>query len=238
MKKPENFIDFCESLALPYAQAKQYFNEVIIKIDIYNDSAYFYDYFGDLESKKQDTVYNNLVRLYDVTKESCEVSMKAFKQRTDSLYGQKSEIINRLNKDDDFLKEMDVFMKKVTKIMNDYNAEYYKSYKLSILNQLLNTADNYRRKKESVDILTCEEKCKNSKSNQDTLDSKLKTIKYIIPIFSTMLSIFICLIILYIYSKIGKTMFVQLFEDHIIVLVVFPMITSIVYHFYNKYKKI
>ncbi len=237
MKKPENFIDFCESLALPYSQAKQYFNDVIIKIDIYNDSAYFYDYFGNLESKKQDTVYNNLVRLYDVTKESCEASMKTFKQQTDSLYGQKREIISRLNKNDDF-NELDSFMEKITKIMNDYNAEYNKSYKLSILNQLLNTADNYRRKKESVDLLTCEEKCKNSKSNQDTLDSKLKTIKIIIPIFSSMLSIFFCLGILYIYLKMGKTMFMQLFEYYIIVVFIFPMISSLVYHIYNKYKNI
>lgn len=163
--------------------------------------------------------------------------MKTFKQQTDSLYGQKREIISRLNKNDDF-NELDSFMEKITKIMNDYNAEYNKSYKLSILNQLLNTADNYRRKKESVDLLTCEEKCKNSKSNQDTLDSKLKTIKIIIPIFSSMLSIFFCLGILYIYLKMGKTMFMQLFEDYIIVVFIFPMISSLVYHIYNKYKNI
>ena len=97
---------------------------------------------------------------------------------------------------------------------------------------------NLRRKKESVDLLTCEEKCKNSKSNQDTLDSKLKTIKIIIPIFSSMLSIFFCLGILYIYLKMGKTMFMQLFEDYIIVVFIFPMISSLVYHIYNKYKNI
>lgn len=49
--------------------------------------------------------------------------------------------------------------------MNDYNAEYYKSYKLSILNPVIrNTIDNYRRKRILMNILTCEEKCKNSKS--------------------------------------------------------------------------
>ena len=56
MRKPETFDELCESLTKPFSTAKQYFDAVILEFDVYGDSQYFYDWFSELEEKKQDTV--------------------------------------------------------------------------------------------------------------------------------------------------------------------------------------
>lgn len=79
MRKPETFDELCESLTKPYSTAKQYFDAVILEFDVYGDSQYFYDWFSDLEEKKQDTVYNNLQRIYSAMNESAKQSISSLK---------------------------------------------------------------------------------------------------------------------------------------------------------------
>ena len=79
MRKPETFDELCESLTKPFSTAKQYFDAVILEFDVYGDSQYFYDWFSDLEEKKQDTVYNNLQRIYSAMNESAKQSISSLK---------------------------------------------------------------------------------------------------------------------------------------------------------------
>lgn len=238
MKKPENFVEFCDSLRLPYALAKQYFDDCILNVDLYNDMTFFYEYFEDLTPKYQDTVYNNLQRLYDVTKDKADRKVKHLKNKSKDLMDPKSKLAEFYRKDDEVFQEMKDYIQECLDAMSGFSDTYTLNYKLSVLNEMLNIADGYRRKMESVDLLLCEEKCSKTNTILEKINSNIKQMKYIIPIFSLVISICTSIFIIYVYAKVGDERFVQFFEENVWQIILFPTISTILYGLYNKYKKI
>lgn len=231
MKKPEKFEDFCESMTQPYSSAKQYFDDIILKIDVYHDTTYFYEFYESLESKKQDTVYCNLQRLYDVTKDSNDETEKRIISKFKDLKRRQSKNIDDV---DDIKVDLENFISKTTELLSEYNAESIKGHKLGVLNQLLATADNVRRNKDSVEISVCEDKCNKHNNDLNQLKSTQIKVFYLSLLATTVITAFVCLAITYIYAKVGNEAFIKFIEENFWAVIGFPIITAIVMYIVHK----
>lgn len=118
--------------------------------------------------------------------------------------------------------------------MDDYN----KNYKLSILNEMINTADDYKRKKESLDIHTYEkDKIKYIEEN-NKIKKNIKISKYFISAVSIIFAISINTLILYIYALVGKNTFIKFINNYAIELVIAPIFTAIIIWIVNRFTNI
>lgn len=231
MKEPENFEDFCESLTCPYSTAKQYFDKIMLKIDVYHDTTYFYEFFANLEDKKKDTVYNNLQRLYDVTKSSHEENEKRifenFKEIQNSTkYNNKS--------DSRFEQDFEDFLKKMGKMFDELKFETNKGIKITALNQLLLTADNYTRSQNSVLESHCNSKCVDYDTKLNEIKKHQMSFFNLVIIGSALVSVIVSLTSIYVYLKVGSKVFVDFIEKNFWLYVFVPAVTSFV-GLYIKY---
>lgn len=215
INKPTNIYEFCESLEKPYSLAKQYFDEVILEIDVYNDSQYFYERFSGLNEKQQDTVYNNLQRLYDVTKETSDISIKKLKDK----FPTELENIGESDK-------IEKVLESTLKAFKGISEEMIKRGKLSILNQFLATADAYKRASGAVDYNECEKRCNENlqrhlklESSHDELkkdrQKKERSILVISLLSSVIVSSIVFIIILYVFAISGSEAFVDFVDENL-----------------------
>lgn len=204
IKKPSNIQEFCETLEKPYSLAKQYFDATVIQIDFYNDSQFFYDRYSELDEKLQDTVYNNLQRLYDITKETSDNSLEKLKNKLTTL----------TNKTDCYDSTEDL-LKKTLDIFDKLSDEYVRNYKLSVLNQFLATADSYKRVSGAVQKQQCNEICFQNTEKHKERQKKEKLILVLSVVFSLILSTAVCLIIIYVFTKAGSEAYISFFEDYL-----------------------
>lgn len=207
IKKPSNIQEFCETLEKPYSLAKQYFDNSVLEIDFYNDSQFFYDRFSELDEKLQDTVYNNLQRLYDVTKETSDTSLEKLRNKLMVL-------TNKTNGYDE-----DDLLKGTLNLFNKLSDEFVRNYKLSVLNQFLATADSYKRVSGAMRKADCNRICnENSVKHNDLKEERRKKEKIILIMsisVSIIISISLFLIIMYFCFKVGSEKFLSFFDNHL-----------------------
>lgn len=204
VKKPENFYEFCDSLNKPYALAKQYFDQTILEIDIYNDSQYFYEWFSSLNDKSQDTVYNNLQRLYDVTKETVDYSLAQLKKKIPTKVPSKVS-------DEEFI---NIIEKSLT-VLKEFSDESIKRSKLSILNQLLATADAFKRTLGAVEVNECDRRCNEHNKRYDEISKSKKTILVISVLTSIIVSSALMLILLYCFALARNDSFIKFVDENL-----------------------
>lgn len=228
MRKPETFDELCESLTKPYSTAKQYFDIVILEFDVYGDSQYFYDWFSDLEEKKQDTVYNNLQRIYSAMNEGAKQSISSLKVKL---------VENTKKIDDCDTDKLNTYLENCVEAFNKISDECIISTKLSLIAHLLNTIDSYRRVHGAVDYKECEKRC----SEHETQYNNLKKLTMLNVIVCFVISVVSSFFMIYIVGLIGINTFVDFVNDNIIQLVIGgigSIIASIVVYYKNFYKKL
>lgn len=230
IKKPNTIYDFCDSLKSPYALAKQYFDDVILEIDVYNDTQYFYEMFAGLDEKQQDTVYNNLQRLYDFTKDTLDNSLAVWKQKFNIDF-------TKIRNEDDAIRCMEI----CAETFRNMSDEMIKQNKLYALNHLLSTADTYKRASGSVAQSDCNKKCvENDRKyyeQKKRLHKREKTIIILSLISSVVISFIIIVLCLYIYSAVGSESFVSFVNKNFIPLL-FTAFASVLTTIITAYKKV
>lgn len=236
MKQPEKIEEICDSLNGPYSSAKQYIDGALLKVDIYNDMAYFYDFFSKLDEKNQDTVYLNLQKIYDVIKDTYDSENNKIAEKMNEI---KDKPLYQLKKmSDDNFEDMVDYMKEVSIILNDLTRQSVKNHKLNILNLFLTTADNYRRNRESVEKITCDEKCNMHNKKIEEIKSNEYKLIFLSIVTSIIIAFVVSLIILYIYAKVSQQVFVKFIEDNIWPIVLFPSAILLVGWTKDQWKKI
>lgn len=220
------FYTFCDRLTQPYALAKQYFDTLVFEIDVYNDSNYFYDFYSKLESKDQDTVYNNMQRLYDATKENTDDKKKEITKAMKVIGLPK----NRIEE------EWEKWFKEYFEKLQEFVKLQEKLHKLEVLSQLLNIADNYKRLRESVDIEACNYRCKKRDEDNIVLQKKLKLLFWINVLSCSCITLLVNLIMLYIFSRVGSESYIKFIEDNFISTLIAPLVVSISTFIYTKVK--
>lgn len=232
IKKPSNIQEFCETLEKPYSLAKQYFDSTVLEIDFYNDSQFFYDRFSELDEKLQDTVYNNLQRLYDITKETSDNSIEKLKNKLTIL----------TNKTDcyDSIEEL---LKSTLNIFDKLSDEYVRNYKLSVLNQFLDTADSYKRVSGAMRKVDCSRICnENSEKHNELKDERRKSEKVILimsVLISVIISVFLSVMFMYICFKVGSEKFLSFFDKHLwgaMISIIITIITILFGTFFKLFK--
>lgn len=218
--KPKDFYEFCDSLNQPYARAKQYFEDAIFDVDIYKDRTYFYDWYSKLDYKSQDLVFNNLNRIYDVTKEISDRDFKNTKKSLKKHTNELSEIVQ--NQQVDLLKETISDFKSLS-------SELEIRYKLSIISELLSTIESYRR------VVGAVNKKDYLKNRQDDRKYFKKLILYSM-IFIASLTIILVFIIMYLIFKIGIVKYTR-FMDSVILPIILTSIIGFLLSGFNIYKK-
>lgn len=215
MKKPETFDELCDSLTKPYSAAKQYFDAVILEIDIYGDTQFFYDWFSELEDKKQDTVYNNLTRIYTAKREESKHSVSNLKSKL-TLSTSKLESANS--------EKIEMYLKTCVDSFNEISDEYINATKLSLVTHLLNTIDSYRRVQGAVDYKECNRRCSESESKQKEFKKSILLSVILCLVLSSVLSMFF----IYIIGLVGIDKFVKFVNENIFVSLVGGIGTGII----------
>ncbi len=227
VKKPENFYEFCESLTRPYSLAKQYFDEVVLEIDVYNDSQYFYDWYSKLDDQSQDTTYNNLQRLYDVTKETTDYSLAQLKKRIPNF--------DISMNTEEAMKSLE----KSLKIFKEFSAESIKRSKLSVLNQLLSQADSYKRIIGSVELNECEKRCNEHNKKHNEIKDRERKILVFSVLVSIIISFAILLTVLYFFAIVGNDNYIKFVNEYLLGLVIGLLVSvagSIIIIYWNIIK--
>lgn len=231
MKKPDTFEELCESLTKPYSTAKQYFDNVVLEIDINEDLNYFYDWYSKLDNNKQDSVYNHLTKIYSAKKEEAKYTMNSLKIKLDSNTD-KLKLLNKSSSNVEIADRLD----KCLDSFNKMSEIYILSSKLSLITHLLNTIDSYRRVQGAVDYKACDKRCLESKKQQD----KLKILLLIVIPICGLLSLIITLVMAYIIGVAGIDNYLQFVNDNIIPLLfagIGSLFVSLFSFFYKLYKK-
>lgn len=231
MKKPNTFEELCESLTKPFSTAKQYFDDVILEIDINEDLNYFYDWYSKLDNNKQDSVYNHLTKIYSAKKEEAKYTMNSLKIKLDSNTD-KLKLLNKSSSNAEVADRLD----KCLDSFNKMSEIYILSSKLSLITHLLNTIDSYRRVQGAVDYKVCDKRCLESKKQQDNLKVLLLIV---IPICG-LISLIITLVMAYIIGAVGLDNYMQFVNNNIIPLLftgIVTLLASIISFFYKLYKK-
>lgn len=135
---------FCERLTLPYAAAKQYFEQMTPNLEMYELSNYFYTFYSELEDNKRDTVYNNLLRLYECYTEKVEKSKTEFNNSNDKI--QSSNVTENSSST-----EISKFIfESVSTLSKKFSIYFQHLQRQNILFTFLNVADKYNQISEAV----------------------------------------------------------------------------------------
>lgn len=204
MTRPVNFDEFCEQLKLPYSRANQYFKEAVLNMDLYNDSQYFYLWFSNLKSKDQDTVYNNLQRMYDANNELSKNKVTDIKKR----YTHKMNPAQPPSEE-----QIDAFMSSMSDFMDEINKQQILSAKLSTLTHLLSAADNYKRLTGSVEKGYCKQQCNTYNGQRKELLNRDKSVLYVAVLWAVCISVITSCFVTYVSLIYGKEIFIKFFED-------------------------
>lgn len=204
----------CELLKQPhFIIIQNYFDNEVVEIDDYNDIHYFYNFFGGLNEEEQDTVYNHLRRLYDYTK------MKS-KQSQGTVLTKFIEDIEGINKAEDLQLVLDSSVQAIANL-NDIAVI---GNKMSVINQLLSTADSYIRVSGAVVRKDCDERCGNSEKRHENLRKERLKKERLILIWSVLtsmvISIIITIVLLWIFGGVGSKQFVNFLNDNLIGVIV------------------
>lgn len=218
--KPEDFYEFCDSLNQPYARAKQYFDDAIFDVDIYRDREYFYNWYSELDDKSQDLVFNNLSKIYDVTK---AISDRGFKSTTNSLKKHTNEL------SDIAQNQLENLLKETISDFNHLSNELEIKYKLSIISDLLSTIETYRKVIGAVDR-------KEYSENRENDSKYFKKLILYSMVFVAVLNMVLLFIIMYLTFKFGIKKYTS-FIDSVILPIILTGFFGFLFSGFKYYKK-
>lgn len=176
--------------------------------------------------KDQDSVYNNLLHLYDATKGASDMSTAELKRKVPKAFPKKYS-------DEDFINMMEKFIQ----FSEDVVAEADKRSKLSILSQLLSAVDAYRRTLGAVQTQECNQKCDESKQKYRELYKQIKILAVVLLILAVVISSVITLVAVYFFAVIGNSDYISFFDNNLIGILL-TGILGIVGYIWLTFKKI
>lgn len=212
---------FCERLTFPYATAKQYFEQMTPNLEMYELSKYFYTFYSELENRKKDTVYNNLLRLYECYTEKVDESRADCARTSEKIQSSNANEKSGGKENTSFIVDL------VSALFTKGNLYFQHAQRQSILVTFLNVADKYNQISEAVQGRMILKKFEEYDSEIRNIKEKTKKDKWNIIVITSMITIAIYLILTRIFLD-GNWKLFDIFFPYAFTGVMLPVVGGII----------